>query len=56
MFLLPAGLMSQDEITFGTALVKNLIPVTIGNAFSGSLLVGASMSYLYGSLGKDKKA
>eukprot|EP00977_Amphora_coffeiformis_P015314 scaffold4503_cov167-Amphora_coffeaeformis.AAC.13 len=54
MFLLPAGLMSQDEITFGTALVKNLIPVTIGNAFSGSLLVGATMSYLYGSLGKPE--
>ena len=55
MFLLPAGLMSQDQITFGTALTKNLIPVTIGNAFSGALLVGATMSYLFGSLGQGEK-
>ena len=53
MFLLPAGLMSQDSITVGTALTKNLIPVTIGNALSGSLLVGATFSYLFGTLGKD---
>ena len=55
MFLLPAGLMSQHDITLSTALAKNLIPVTIGNAFSGALLVGATMSYLYGSLGGEKK-
>lgn len=53
MFLLPAGLMSQKDITFATAFFHNLIPVTIGNLFSGSLLVGATMSYLYGSLGKE---
>jgi hypothetical protein len=53
MFLLPAGLMSQDSITVGTALTKNLIPVTLGNALSGSLLVGATFSYLFGTLGKD---
>lgn len=53
MFLLPAGLMSQDSITLWTALNKNLIPVTLGNALSGSLLVGATFSYLFGTLGKD---
>jgi formate/nitrite transporter len=52
LFLLPAGLMSTDEITFGTAMIRNLLPVTIGNAISGSLFVGAAMSYMYGSLGK----
>ena len=56
MFLLPAGLMSQQDITLSTALERNLIPVSIGNAFSGALLVGATMSYLYGSLGKEKSS
>ncbi|KAL3786232.1 hypothetical protein HJC23_002483 [Cyclotella cryptica] len=53
MFLLPAGLMSQDTITVGDAITKNLLPVTVGNALSGSLLVGATFSYLFGTLGKD---
>ncbi|KAL3777307.1 hypothetical protein HJC23_008909 [Cyclotella cryptica] len=53
MFLLPAGLMSQDTITVGDAITKNLIPVTFGNALSGSLLVGATFSYLFGTLGKE---
>lgn len=53
MFLLPAGLLSQHDITLSTALVKNLIPVTFGNAISGAFLVGATMSYLYGSLGQE---
>lgn len=55
MFLLPAGLLSQHDITLSTALAKNLIPVSFGNAISGSLLVGATMSYLYGSLGREEK-
>jgi len=55
MFLLPAGLLSQHDITLSTALAKNLIPVTFGNAISGAFLVGATMSYLYGSLGREEK-
>eukprot|EP00529_Nitzschia_sp_RCC80_P042868 CAMPEP_0113518110 /NCGR_PEP_ID=MMETSP0014_2-20120614/42678_1 /TAXON_ID=2857 /ORGANISM="Nitzschia sp." /LENGTH=96 /DNA_ID=CAMNT_0000415473 /DNA_START=243 /DNA_END=533 /DNA_ORIENTATION=- /assembly_acc=CAM_ASM_000159 len=55
LFLLPAGLMSTDEITFGTAMIRNLIPVTVGNAISGSLFVGAAMSYMYGSLGQQNQ-
>lgn len=55
MFLLPAGLMSQDKISLNTALFHNLIPVTMGNAVSGALFVGAAMSYLYGSLGKTEE-
>ena len=55
MFLLPAGLLSNTDITLQTALFKNLLPVTVGNGISGSLLVGATMSYLYGSLGKKEE-
>ncbi|KAL3908677.1 MAG: hypothetical protein SGILL_008393 [Bacillariaceae sp.] len=54
MFLLPAGLMSTDDISVQTALFHNLLPVTLGNAVSGSLFVGAAMSYMYGKLGEEE--
>lgn len=54
MFLLPAGLLSTKDITLQTALLHNLLPVTVGNAISGSLFVGAAMSFMYGKLGEDK--
>jgi formate/nitrite transporter len=53
MFLLPAGLMSTDDISVETALFHNLLPVTLGNAISGSLFVGAAMSFMYGRLGEE---
>ena len=55
MFLLPAGLMSTDDISLQTAVFHNLLPVTVGNAVSGSLFVGAAFSYLFGSLGKEEE-
>jgi formate transporter len=58
MFLLPAGLLSpyhDPNITWQTALLKNILPVTIGNAISGSYLVGAAFSYLYGTLGSEEE-
>ena len=55
MFLLPAGLLSTTDITAETAFFHNLLPVTIGNAVSGSLFVGAAMSFLYGKLGQEEK-
>ena len=55
MFLLPAELLSTDDITLQTALFKNLLPVTMGNAISGSLFVGAAMSYMFGALGQEEK-
>jgi formate/nitrite transporter len=58
MFLGTAGLLSSDDlvkdITIGTALTHNLIPVTIGNTLSGALFVGAAMSYMYGKLGEEE--
>ena len=54
MFLLPAGLLSTTDITADTAFFHNLLPVTIGNAVSGSLFVGAAMSFLYGKLGEEE--
>lgn len=57
MFLGTAGLLSADDlvkdITVGCAMTHNLIPVTFGNTLSGALFVGAAMSYMYGSLGRE---
>jgi len=54
MFLLPLGLLAGAPIALGATLAKNLIPVTLGNAFAGAIVVGAGFSYLHGSLGKGK--
>jgi len=51
LFLLPAAILAGSSLTVGEAIVKNLIPVTIGNAIAGALLIGASFSYSYGALG-----
>lgn len=47
MFYLPAGLLIASRygieaagLTWGNALVHNLLPVTLGNIFGGCLLVG----------------
>jgi len=52
MFILPAGLFSGAPLSWGDILVKNLIPVTIGNAIAGAFVVGAGMSFSFGRLGK----
>ncbi|KAL7571608.1 hypothetical protein ACA910_011149 [Epithemia clementina (nom. ined.)] len=58
MFLLPAGLLCQGpggSVSIMDAITKNLLPVAIGNAISGSLMVGALFSYMFGRLGEEKK-
>jgi formate/nitrite transporter len=52
MFLLPLGLLAGAKIGIMGTIMKNLIPVTLGNAFAGAVIVGAGFSYLHGSLGK----
>mmetsp|Transcript_53040 Transcript_53040/g.113377 ORF Transcript_53040/g.113377 Transcript_53040/m.113377 type:complete len:304 (-) Transcript_53040:483-1394(-) len=56
MFLLPLGMMAGAKLSLYDALVKNLIPVTIGNAIAGALVVAAGYSYAFGKLGKDKES
>ena len=50
----PAWVVAAAPLTLGTVLTKNLIPVTLGNAFAGAIIVGAGFSFLHGSLGKGK--
>merc|ERR1712107_230940 len=42
MFLLPAGILSGAKM-----VMKNWIPVAIGNAIAGSICVAASYSYAF---------
>jgi len=52
MFILPAGIFSGAPLSWADILLKNLIPVTIGNAIAGTFVVGAGMSFAFGRLGK----
>eukprot|EP00525_Craspedostauros_australis_P014012 CAMPEP_0198115266 /NCGR_PEP_ID=MMETSP1442-20131203/6422_1 /TAXON_ID= /ORGANISM="Craspedostauros australis, Strain CCMP3328" /LENGTH=396 /DNA_ID=CAMNT_0043772753 /DNA_START=96 /DNA_END=1286 /DNA_ORIENTATION=+ len=54
MFLLPAGLLgSATGISFKTALIKNMLPVTLGNAVGGAVMVAAMLSFMFGRLGEN---
>jgi len=51
MFLLPMGLLANAPLSLSDVLLKNLLPVTIGNAIAGALVVGAGYSFAFGKLG-----
>ncbi len=55
LYLLPAALLASSPITLRDVVLKNLIPVTIGNAIAGTFLIGASFSYAYGKLGGNAR-
>ena len=61
MFMLPLGLIcgshlpsqgGEFDVTFGEALYKNMLPVSLGNFIAGAVCVAASYSYAFGKLGK----
>jgi formate/nitrite transporter len=54
LFLLPLGLLASAPLTLGQAVVKNLIPVTLGNAFAGAVIIAGGFSFLFGKLGEGK--
>ena len=53
LFLLPLGLLGGAEVSTMDVIVKNLIPVTIGNAIAGAIVVAAGYSYAFGKLGDN---
>ena len=55
LFLLPLGLAAGADASVKDTIVKNIIPVTIGNIIAGAGVFGASYSYLYGALGGHTK-
>ena len=55
MLLLPVALMAGAPITPVQVLLMNILPVSIGNAIGGSVLVGASMTYSFGKFGRLRR-
>ena len=60
MYMLPLGLISGGkmaaqgasfDVSIGDILVKNMLPVSLGNLFAGAICVAASYSYAFGKLG-----
>ena len=54
LMLLPAAYLAGTSVSVKDMLLKNLLPVTIGNGIAGAILIGASFSYTFGKLGKGK--
>eukprot|EP00929_Paragymnodinium_shiwhaense_P113701 TRINITY_DN81_c0_g1_i3.p1 TRINITY_DN81_c0_g1~~TRINITY_DN81_c0_g1_i3.p1 ORF type:complete len:318 (-),score=82.17 TRINITY_DN81_c0_g1_i3:487-1440(-) len=52
-YLCEIGLLANNsEVTFVDVLVKNWIPVTLGNFVAGAFIVAAGYSYVYGRIGQ----
>lgn len=47
MFFIPASIYSGADISWGTFIVSNLIPATLGNIVGGAGLVGLAYWYIY---------
>jgi len=54
MFIIPLGMLRGAEITTKAFLLKNLIPVTLGNIVGGALCVMAPFGDVFGTWGKKK--
>jgi formate/nitrite transporter len=55
MFLIPLGMLRGAEITIADFLLKNLVPVTLGNIIGGALCVMAPFGSSFGSWFKAKE-
>ena len=56
MFILPAALLLGAPLTVADVVFRNIVPVLIGNAIAGSIIVAASYSYQFGRLGGKRRA
>lgn len=54
LVLLPAAMLAGAPLTMRDMIMKNLIPVTIGNGIAGAALIAASFSFSFGRLGEGK--
>ncbi|CAM9957868.1 unnamed protein product [Heterosigma akashiwo] len=55
MMLIPLGMKLGGEISVSDFLMKNLLPVTLGNTFAGAVLVATMFYFAYGSFESKKK-
>eukprot|EP00440_Ansanella_granifera_P024398 gb/GFBE01026501.1/.p1 GENE.gb/GFBE01026501.1/~~gb/GFBE01026501.1/.p1 ORF type:complete len:344 (+),score=64.26 gb/GFBE01026501.1/:1-1032(+) len=54
MFMLPAAILAGAPLTLADVLLKNIIPVTIGNSLAGVFVIGAGHSFAFGRMGAGK--
>ena len=55
LFIVPLGMMRGGQMTTMDFLLKNLLPVTLGNIVGGALCVALSYSSIHGTLLDRKK-
>ena len=55
LFLLPLGMAAGADVSAMDAIMKNIVPVTIGNIIAGAVIVSASNSFIHGALGGNDK-
>jgi len=55
MFIIPLGIMRGAEITIGQFIMKNLIPVTLGNIVGGALFVMLPFGTTFGKWFQKKE-
>jgi len=53
MFIIPLGIFSGAAVSWKAFLLKNLLPVTIGNIIGGALCVGTAFTMTYGKLADE---
>lgn len=55
LFIFPAAILAGAPLTLSGVLLRNLLPVVLGNLIAGSILVAGSYSYQFGNLGKHRR-
>lgn len=56
LFIMPAAMLLKAQLTLADVMMRNVIPVLLGNAVSGAIVVAASYSYQFGRLGGKRRA
>ena len=54
LFIMPAAMLLKVPLSLGNIVFRNLLPVVVGNAIAGALVVAGSYSYQFGRLGGNK--
>ena len=49
-----SGVATYDDLTWSSALIDNLVPVTIGNVIGGAVLVGLVYAFVYRPAGGQR--
>jgi formate/nitrite transporter len=55
LFILPAALLLRVPLSITDVIIRNVIPVIIGNAIAGAFVVAGSYSYQFGKLGEKSR-